>query len=183
VSVGSGSDRVGSGSCSTGEDDDGETQPNSRGLRGVWPSSPRMADGGGSGGVWWGPELLGHRRWTGGVEGGGGGGENAARGRERGGRGKKGGRSMVGAFYGGPVARQRERAGGPELKGGLCGELRPRDVGRRWRGGGGSGRGARHEVKAATAGRASCARRAGERGRGAVLVGGPPGKRNGVGRA
>jgi hypothetical protein len=106
-----------------------------------------------------------------------------ARGRERGGRGEKGGRSTVGAFYGGPVARQRERAGGPELKGGLCGELRPRGVGRRWRGGGGSGRGARHEVKAATAGRASCARHAGERGRGAVLVGGPPEKRNGVGRA
>jgi hypothetical protein len=36
----------------------------------VWPSSPRMADGGGNGGIQWGPEPLGHRWWTGGVEGG-----------------------------------------------------------------------------------------------------------------
>jgi hypothetical protein len=63
---------VGSASCSTGEDDDGETRPNSRGLRGGggWPSSPWMAHGSSSGGVRRGPKLLGHHRWMGGVEGG-----------------------------------------------------------------------------------------------------------------
>jgi hypothetical protein len=63
---------VGSGSYSTGEDGNGETRANSRGLRagggGGWPSSLRMVGGGGSGGVRRGPELLGHRRWTGGAE-------------------------------------------------------------------------------------------------------------------
>jgi hypothetical protein len=38
--------------------------------KGGGASSPRMADGGGNGGVRWRPEPLSHRRWTGGVEGG-----------------------------------------------------------------------------------------------------------------
>jgi hypothetical protein len=38
---------------------------------GVWPSSPRMADSGGNGGIWRGPEPLGHRQWIGCVKGGG----------------------------------------------------------------------------------------------------------------
>jgi hypothetical protein len=38
------------GSCSTGEDDNGETRPKGEG-KGGWPSSLRMADGGGNGGV------------------------------------------------------------------------------------------------------------------------------------
>jgi hypothetical protein len=41
-----------------------------KGGGGVWPSSPRMVDDGGSGGVRWGPELLSRRRWMGGVKGG-----------------------------------------------------------------------------------------------------------------
>jgi hypothetical protein len=36
----------------------------------VWPRSPRMAYGGGNGGIRCSPEPLDHRRWTGGVEGG-----------------------------------------------------------------------------------------------------------------
>jgi hypothetical protein len=60
---------VGSGSCSTGEDGKGGTRPKLRGERGMWPGSPRMADDGGNGGVRRGPEPLGHRRWTGGIEG------------------------------------------------------------------------------------------------------------------
>jgi hypothetical protein len=59
------------GSCNTGEDSNGETRPKLRGKGGGgWPSSPRMADGGGNGGVRRRPEPLGHRRWIGGIEGG-----------------------------------------------------------------------------------------------------------------
>jgi hypothetical protein len=36
----------------------------------VWPRSPRMAYGGGNGGIRCSPEPLDHRRWIGGVEGG-----------------------------------------------------------------------------------------------------------------
>jgi hypothetical protein len=113
------SGEVGSGSCNSGEDGDGETWPNSRGLRGggVWPSSPRMVDGGGSGGVRWGPELLSRRRWMGGIKGG------AVEERtwragvdERDGT-KKRDRQWAAPFM---VARWSGRdkgAGGPELKG------------------------------------------------------------------
>jgi hypothetical protein len=109
---------VESGSCSTGEDGDSETRPNSRGLGG-WPSSPRMADDSGSGGVRRGPELLGRRRSTEGIEGGGGGGENASHGRGREGRGKKRDGRRPAPFM---AARWRGRGkgqGGPELKGGI----------------------------------------------------------------
>jgi hypothetical protein len=67
----------------------------------VWPSSPQMADDGGSGGVRRGPELLGRRRWTGGGEGG----AVEERTRHVGvdeGDGVK--RGAGGAFYGGPAA-------------------------------------------------------------------------------
>jgi hypothetical protein len=39
------------GSCSTGEDGNGETRPKGEGKGGRWPSSLGMADGGGNGGV------------------------------------------------------------------------------------------------------------------------------------
>jgi hypothetical protein len=42
---------VGSGSCSTEEDGKGESRPKLRGERGMWPGSPRMADGGGNGAI------------------------------------------------------------------------------------------------------------------------------------
>jgi hypothetical protein len=96
-----------SGSCSTGEDGKGEARPKLRGKRGRWPSSLRMEDGGGDGGVQWGPEPLSHRRWTGGVEGGGGGGESATLGHGQGGRGEKRGTAAADTFYDGPGARHR----------------------------------------------------------------------------
>jgi hypothetical protein len=119
--------------CSTGEDSDGETRPKSRGLRGCGPSHRgwrTMAAVEESGGV---PSFL---VTIGGREASreGGGGENAARKCGRGGQGEK--RGTGGAFYGGPVARQRERGKGSEVEGGPGGELRPRSAGRRWRGGG-----------------------------------------------
>jgi hypothetical protein len=107
------SDGVGSGSYSTGEDGDGETRPNLRGLRGGWPSSPQMADGGGSGGVRRGPELLDRRRWTGGIEGGGGGGENVARRCGREGRGEKRDRRRSTPFMAARWHGRGKGAGGP----------------------------------------------------------------------
>jgi hypothetical protein len=108
---------VESGSCSTGEDGDGETQPNSRGLGGGpahrgWRMTAAVEESSGvlsfsvaidrrkasREGRWRRERVT--RAWT----------------RET---GQKAGRAAAGAFYGGPVAWQRERAGGPELKGGI----------------------------------------------------------------
>jgi hypothetical protein len=72
---------VRSGSCSTREDDKGETRPKLSGEMGMWPRSQRMADGGG-------------------------GGESATLGRGLGGWGKKGERRRPAPFM---VTRGRGR--------------------------------------------------------------------------
>jgi hypothetical protein len=183
---------VGSGSYSTGEDGDGETRPNSRGLRGVWPNSPQMADGGGSGGVRQGPELLGHCRWTGGIEGGVEERTRHAGVDERDVAKKRDGRRpmpfMAARWRGG-----EKGAGECKVEGGLGGELPPRGAGRRWKGGGsGTGEahnkgGARRSRKSGATGSVACGR-CGRQRSGAACVGytcrhGPTGEGRELGRA
>jgi hypothetical protein len=110
----------------------------------VWPISPRMADNGGSGGVRWGPELLGHHRWTGGIEGG------AVEERMRhasvdeGDRVKKGGRAAP--FMAARWRGREKGARGPKLKG-----ARAVSCGHAARGGAGGGGSGRRQVPGATA--------------------------------
>jgi hypothetical protein len=101
-----------------------------------------MADGGGSGGVQRGPELLGHRRWMGGIEGG----AVEERMRHAGvdeGDGRRPVPFMAAQWHG-----REKGAGGSGVEGGgqaaSCGHAA------RGGAGGGGGCGARHEVEAAT---------------------------------
>jgi hypothetical protein len=88
-----------------------------------------------------GPELLGRRRWMGGVEGGAVEERTRHVGVDEGDGVKKGGRA---APFMAARWRSREKgAGGSGVEGGVGGELRPRGAGRSWRGGPAVARGAR----------------------------------------
>jgi hypothetical protein len=100
---------------------------------GGWPSSPRMADSGGNGGVRRGPEPLGHRWWTGGIEGGWWRRECGTQAWTRGMEQKRG-TTTVDAFYGGPMARaKRKKAGDPGVRRRVQGKMGKREgVGAAW---------------------------------------------------
>jgi hypothetical protein len=112
---------------------------------GGWPSSLRMANGGGNGEVRRRPEPLGHHRWTGGIEGGAVEERAWHLGANEGDGAKKGNDDSQRLLWRpGGAGRRGKKAGGPELKGG--GRVAVMQRGEEL---GGSGHGTGHEVKAA----------------------------------